>query len=219
MTGIRGSVYKTYESATYFIPYLLSIAFCALPYAQSFCEDLKHKYINQILIRVKLKKYVFSRILFICLCSAITMIVGTMIFIILIRMQVPWVQTDDLQRMDELGEMLENHYIIYYFVRSFFTGILAACLAILGSYLSLYWQSSFLIISTPFLFLYTAIFVANSFFPDIAQTNIILCFNPIFNVWSNMQKSLLYPVVIALIFLFILAVIIYKKIGSILWSK
>lgn len=219
MAGINGSVYKTYEAATYFTPYLVSITLCALPYAQGFCEDFKQKFINQVLVRCGLKRYVFIKCFFIFISSMAVMILGTAIFILLVRCSVPWAQPDDIRRMDKLGSMLQGHYMLYYIVRSFFTSMLAAGLALLSSYLSLYWQSSFLIMSTPFLFLYMTIFASGFLFPDTPQANIAIFFNPAFDVWNNLTASLLYPLIVTGISVSFLVTLIYIKVRKILWGK
>ena len=51
VSGISNSIYNTYTVAVYFIPFVLSLTFCALPYAQSLCEDMENKYIQQIMLR------------------------------------------------------------------------------------------------------------------------------------------------------------------------
>lgn len=107
------SVYMTFMCALYFIPYIMSMMFCALPYAQSFCEDMDYNYLQQILLRKNLKIYVILRITMIYLSAIMTMVAGTLIFIMLIHIKLPWASVTDHFSNDILAEIFfeKNNYI------------------------------------------------------------------------------------------------------------
>ena len=63
-------------------------------FAAVFCEDLENKYLRYSIGRGNLKKYVLSKVIVIYVSSIITMILGTLLFIMYLRLQLPW--TSDL---------------------------------------------------------------------------------------------------------------------------
>lgn len=67
---------------------------CASAFAAVFCEDLENKYLRYSIGRGNLKKYVLSKVIVIYVSSIITMILGTLLFIMYLRLQLPW--TSDL---------------------------------------------------------------------------------------------------------------------------
>lgn len=100
ITGINTSAYTTYIAARYFLPSILSLTFCALCYSQCFCDDIEFHYIYQICLRRSLKYYVMTKVILIFLTSIIIMILGTLIFILVIRTKVPWVIPGELPDND-----------------------------------------------------------------------------------------------------------------------
>ena len=196
IAGINTSVYATYERAVYFIPYSLSFIFCTVPYAQSFCEDIEHGYIRQITLRKDLKFYVKARIGFICLSSIITMIFGTLLFISIAHIKVPWLSEVDHLDQDILAVIClkTGHYILYFMLRAFFWGLLAGLLAVLSAYFSLFWLNKLFVISIPFIMLYALIYFMRTIFKNIPQMDIALIFNPSYNAWGNKTISFIWPI-------------------------
>lgn len=73
---------------------MIAYAFCASAFAAVFCEDLENKYLRYSIGRGNLKKYVLSKVIVIHVSSIITMILGTLLFVMYLRLQLPW--TSDL---------------------------------------------------------------------------------------------------------------------------
>lgn len=73
---------------------MIAYAFCASAFAAVFCEDLENKYLRYSIGRGNLKKYVLSKVIVIYVSSIITMILGTLLFVMYLRLQLPW--TSDL---------------------------------------------------------------------------------------------------------------------------
>lgn len=213
IAGINTSVYATYVSAVYFIPYSLSFIFCTVPYAQSFCEDIEHGYIRQIALRKDLKFYIKTRVVFICLSSIVTMILGTLIFISIVHMKVPWLSKDDHLNQDFLAVIClkTDHYILYFILRAFFWGLLAGILAVLSAYLSLFWLNKLFVISIPFFVLYALIYFMRTLFKNIPQMDVALIFNPSYNAWGNKIISFIWPIGLTVLVMFTIKVCIYRK--------
>lgn len=204
VSGISNSVYNTYTVAVYFIPFVLSLTFCALPYAQSLCEDMENKYIQQIMLRVKIEKYVFIRMGFIAMSAVVTMILGTLIFVLCIRQSVPWIEIYDGLDTDFLLQICQGHYIFYFVIKAFFNGILAACLSVTAAFFSIYWQSKFFILAFPFLGYSASVYFSDVMFKNIPQADISQCFNPSYNIWNSKILSILYPICFTVIFISII---------------
>lgn len=91
---VNFNVMDTYIYAVEMSGKMIAYAFCASAFAAVFCEDLENKYLRYSIGRGNLKKYVLSKVIVIYVSSIITMILGTLLFIIYLRLQLPW--TSDL---------------------------------------------------------------------------------------------------------------------------
>lgn len=78
MTDVT-SVYRAYVDAIYFIPFMLSMTFCAIPFGGSVNEDLEHKFLNMLLLRESTIKYVVSKVIVMYISAIVTMMVGVLI--------------------------------------------------------------------------------------------------------------------------------------------
>lgn len=217
VADMQTSVYTTFMCAIYFIPYIMSLLFCAMPSAQSFCEDLDHNYLHQILLRKSLKTYVVLRITMIYLSAIITMVAGTFIFIMIVHIKLPWVDVADHFSNDILAGIFfkKNSYVFYFIVHSFFSGILAAFLALLAAYASLFWPNKLFVLSMPVISYCFLIYYLRNIFKNIPQLDIGVMFNPAYNVWNKEVLSIMWPIEIGAALFIILGICIYKKLGRI----
>lgn len=213
IAGINTSVYATYVRAVYFIPYSLSFVFCTVPYAQSFCEDIEHGYIRQIVLRTNLKFYTKSRIAFICISSMVTMIIGTLFFVLIVHLKVPWTGQGESLGQDILAVIFfkAGHYLLYFILRAFFWGLLASLLAVLSASLSLFWLNKLFVISLPFILLYAMIYFMQVLFKNIPQMDIALIFNPSYDVWGNRVISFIWPIGLTVLAMSLIRIGIYQK--------
>lgn len=217
--GIKNSVYSTYEAATYFMPYILSLSFCLIPYVQSLTEDIEHRYIYQIGLRMSLKSYVFIKCIVIYVSATMTMLSGTLLFIFLIRIRVPWIHENDILVDNPLIQILNHNYIIYFIIRAFFMGLLAACIAIIAMYISLYWNSYFFVLSLPLLIFCFSVYFANYIFENIPQIDVSQCFNPALNIWGDITISCIYPVILSCFVFALLRMLILKRVRRIYYGE
>lgn len=194
MTNVT-SVYGAYVDAIYFIPFMLAMTFCAIPFGGSVNEDVECKFLNILLLRGSTIKYVISKVIIIYISAIVTMMLGVFIFVIIIHCKVPWeeaIVAEDAM-LNILGE--STHGLVYFILHSFFMGLLAANLSIVSAVFSLLWPDKLLQISMPFLLYYLLIYYSGELFPGLPQLNIQFMFNPSYDTWNNKKMSFIFPII------------------------
>ncbi len=136
---INGNVLFTFRFATSMSGMRVAYVFCALAYAASFCDDLEYKYVRYQTIRGSLKAYVASKVCVIFLSSVVVLVLGSLLFVLLCRIQGPWVGPD----MGGIGGTYEGliesgHYIWYCAFYALQLGLLGGILSVLAALFSLY---------------------------------------------------------------------------------
>lgn len=150
---VNVNIMDTYMFAVEMSGKMIAYAFCASAFATVFCEDLENKYLRYSIGRGNLIKYVFSKTIVIYISSIITMVLGTFLFVIYLRLQLPW--THDLEKTDMSGmyEILwgNGHFMAYIFVVALQMGMLAGTLSLAASFVSIFITNKMLIMLTPIL--------------------------------------------------------------------
>ena len=151
---VNGNALDTYHFAVSMSGIMIAYAFCAFSYATVFCEDLEHKYARYSISRGNTWKYVASKAVVVYGASVITMILGSLLFVVAIRLKLPWTSAS-LQDI-YLGGMYSSlivgeHYWAYIFLYSLQMGMLAGVLSLAASFLSMYVSNKMLILITPIL--------------------------------------------------------------------
>lgn len=152
---INGNVLDTYSMAIDMSGIMIAYAFCAFSYATVFCEDLEHKYARYSIHRGTLWKYVVSKSVVIYGSSVITMIMGSLLFVAVIRLFIPW--TSEFGNLEiYLAGMyssliIEKHYWTYIFMNALQMGMLAGVLSLAASFLSMFVSNKMLTLITPVL--------------------------------------------------------------------
>ena len=152
----NGSVVFTYVFVTNLSGMLLTYVFSALPFATVFCEDIEQKYFYCEVVRDNLKKYVFSKCAVIYISSFITMLTGTILFLLICRTQIPWVNWDmtdlAIERAGCYGTLVENgYYMIYCILYASHLGMLSGWLSLMASLGSIYISNKVLVLVLPIL--------------------------------------------------------------------
>lgn len=162
------SVYRAYADASYFIPYIIAMTFCALVYAGSFVEDYENRYIYLLILRGNIKRYVISKICSICLVAVLTMVIGTLCFALVIHIKVPWTIDVDLVYDDALLVTLGKYKdsVLYFIIHSVYMGNLAAILSVVAAYISLFWKNKIVVLSLPFIIYYLSVYCTTRIFPE-----------------------------------------------------
>lgn len=208
------SVYRAYSDASYFIPYIIVMTFCALVYAGSFVEDYENRYIYLLILRGNIKRYVISKICSICFAAVLALVIGTLCFVLIIHIKVPWMIEADLVYDDALLVVLGKYKnsVLYFVIHSVYMGNLAVILSLVAAYISLFWKNKILVLSIPFIIYYLSVYSTARIFPEMPQFNTSFTFNPIYNVWGNYTLSLVLPFIFSAIIVFVIGVSMYKKI-------
>lgn len=152
----NGSVIFTYVFATHLSGVLLTYLFSAVPFATVFCEDIEQKYMNYEIIRGNFKTYVRSKCVVIYVSSFLTMVIGTLIFVLLCRTQIPWVNWDmtdlSMEKAGCYGTLLEKgHYVVYCLLYASHLGMWSGLLSLMAALGSVYVSNKLLICVLPIL--------------------------------------------------------------------
>lgn len=150
------NVLSTYFLSSTLAGVLITYVFCAFPYTFVFGADLEYKYIRYALIRGNLKSYTASKAIVIYLSSVMTMVSGTLLFLLLCHTKYPWVNfhIDDLEilRIGSYGELLEQgHYLIYGILYALHMGMLAGFLSLFAAFCSIYISNKAMVLVLPIL--------------------------------------------------------------------
>ena len=151
---VNFNVMDTYMFAVEMSGKMIAYAFCASAFATVFCEDLENKYLRYCIGRGNLIKYVISKTIVIYVSSIITMVLGTLLFVIYLRLQLPWVTSDsETSNMSGMYEALwgNGHFMAYIFIFALQMGMLAGTLSLAASFISIFITNKMLILLTPIL--------------------------------------------------------------------
>ncbi len=152
---VNGNVLDTYSLAVDMSGIMIAYAFCAFSYATVFCEDLENKYARYGIIRGNTWRYVAAKSIAVYGSSVVTMVVGSLLFVVLVRFKLPWT-SDYADHGLYLGGMYSSliaggHYWIYVFLCALQMGMLAGVLSLAASFLSMFISNKMLILITPIL--------------------------------------------------------------------
>jgi len=201
------------------IPFYLCIVFCVYVFADCFCEDMEYRFYRNILVRESRKAYISAHVTAIFITSAIAMTMGMMLFLFVLRVQLPWVATNDsaanvLMNSSSFRNLLyQKHYIIYFFLGSVKVGLLGACLSLVASYMSLFVKNKLLIYATPVMVFYLIVNLGAKIPYELRFLNLYKVFMPIYNVWGNDLWSALWTILVSLLLTFFLGLGIYRRMG------
>lgn len=152
-----GNVLSTYFSSTIMTGFLIAFSFCAFPFATVYPEEREHKYIRYCVIRGNLKSYVLSKTTVIYISSLATMILGSLLFLLLCRIRVPWMDWGEAAQYDvELngcyGSVLKNgHVILYCMLYALNLGLIAGALSNMAALCSVILSNTVLTLIFPVL--------------------------------------------------------------------
>ena len=188
-----------------------------MPYSTGIAEDIENNYFHLLIIRgYNVKCYTLAKCITIILSAIVTMIVGTLCFIMLVKIKLPWIAGSDstYETLSIAGGLrcflLSENFILYYLLFALQYGILAAILALLSALISLYVNDKLLILTIPLISFYIISFYANAIFKNnIADLYNI--FNASINIWNNDLLSFLYAIGIGSVSSVILIFLINRK--------
>lgn len=149
-----GTALGTYFYATYGSGAMIAYAFCAFSFATVYCEDLEYKYLRYSINRGSLFRYVISKAVVIYMSSVVTMVLGSVVFILTIRLRVPWVvdaSAEDFMTGMYYTLIAKGHYWAYSLLGAVQMGMLAAVLSLAAAWVSTRISNKMLILVTPIL--------------------------------------------------------------------
>ena len=213
--ALNTDVYYIFSLVMYGMPAMIVLICAAIPYADSFCEDIEKRYIYQQAIRGDIKMYVSARVLSIFLSAVITVSLGLLIYVILLSTGLEWIDKEELQtnlteKNNALGFLLrQGWYILYYFCYGIWYGILGGILALWASYLSLHISNRMLTLAAPMIIYYFTDFLLVKLFQGRIDLSVI--FSPANSLFSNAFLSILTAAGIAIVNLLFLRWILFRK--------
>lgn len=209
-SGIQDSVLDTFIHTRMLSGHVLAYIFCALPYASIFCQDLEDKYIYYAINRGTLRNYTISKVVHIYLSSVVTMVLGTFIYCLVVRIWVPWGSASNIYY--ELASegyyaslVLHSRYLLYCLAYAFNLGLLAGTLSVAASYISLYIHSRIIVLTVPALLILILYEIADNSKFTVAS------FEPVYRFFSADLHSLLFILLLSLIPVLIFSVLIYRR--------
>ena len=157
--GLIEDVVLTYGFSTSMTGALLSYVFCAFSFATVYIEDIEHKYIRYSTIRGSLKSYVFSKTVVIYLSSIVIMFIGTLMFLLLCRTQLPWAAYNPYDQNSYGVELAgcyamffkKKWYLLYCLLCSLHMGVIAGALSNIASMCSVFISNRALVLAIPIL--------------------------------------------------------------------
>lgn len=197
--GWNISVLYVVSAVVYGMPFLLVDIFCTIPYALGIQEDLENRFVFLLVSRGSIKCYIIAKCIIICFSAIIAMILGTFCFVLICRLQLPWVaQNDSTYELLLLNGglrifLLKKQFIIYYFLFALQYGMLTAFLSLLSALISLWVKDKFLILTLPVISYYVISFFMNSVFID-NRADLYNIFVATMNIWNNDLLSYIYAV-------------------------
>ncbi len=124
--------------------YIVAFSFCALPFALVYTEDWEHKYIRYGWIRGGLMRFVLSKMAVIYMSALFTMTLGTMVFVLIGRIWLPWMSVNgadggmlDILKAGNYGYLArQEHFFRYIMLNALHMGLKAGFLANMAAFCS-----------------------------------------------------------------------------------
>lgn len=213
------SVLNSYYYVIYSMPFLLTLIFTTFAFGHCFCEDIEHSYIRFLVIRGSLRSYVVSKVIVIALSAIFTMMAGMLLFVLLLRMNFPWIDLTEgtFETLVQYGAFrlfLENgNYILYFLFCGIQYGLLAAVLAVAAALFSLLYHDALFVLSVPLIVRYFIQYYSN-LLPEYGQLNPNAIYDISYNVWDHDWLSFAYAWGVSVLAIVLLGIAIYKMIKT-----
>ncbi len=216
--GFNISVIYVFNAVVYGLPFLLTIIFSALPYSKSIFEDMEHNFLNLLICRGgSIKCYTISKCITIILSSIVTIILSIFCFLIICRLQLPWIDYNDstyeiLTAIGGLRYFLSNKkFLLYYFFFALQFGILAAVLSLLSALFSLFVSDRMLCLTIPIISFYLISFCMDTII-DNGIADLYNIFIASINLWKEDLISYIYAVLIGVLSSIVIIFLINQRV-------
>lgn len=154
--GIRDSMLETYIASVTGSGIHISGIFCMMAYGTVFCEDMEHRYIDYVLTREKIAKYVISKILIIFFSAIFVMCAGTLLFCVGCKFFLKETSISDsvlnITISGAYGNLIQQkRYLLYCLAYSVQLGMFMGNMAVISACLSMFTWNKVLILVFPVL--------------------------------------------------------------------
>lgn len=192
------------------IQVLLVFVFSIFPFGEGICQDLEYGFHRVLIIRGKLKNYVYAKELSIFLSTVFAMILGTLFYILMQKIEAPnaiWIKPG--VNYGSFSYLLEHKmYLLYMTLCGLKMGCLAGILSVTSAFVSLYITNRLLVYTLPIIAFYTI--------DDLSQVlfypyNFDYWFNPTNTLHDNDFVALGMTLLVAAALLMLIAVFMLKR--------
>lgn len=224
LIGVNISVIYVFTQSTLYIPFVLTYSLCSFVYAGVFCEDLENDFIKLCLLRENFNNYILSKTIIVYLSSILIMNLGSFLFVLSLRFQLPWIANQDpvfeLIQQSGLRTILQsNDYLIYIVIFSSKLGLLGGNLSLISSYVSLDWNNKLFTYSIPFMIYCFIIYFCRDFFSRFSMFSIIKIFNSSYNLFNNNLLSFFWAILVSFFIAFTLQIAIKIRLRGMILNE
>lgn len=208
-------VLYVFSLVMYGMPAMIILVSGSLAYADSFCEDIEHRYILHFVLRGNVKNYVLSKIIAIFSVTTLSITLGIFLFASILHLKLEWADTSSLQYDYIIHSgglrffLFHKLYALYYLAYGIQYGVLAGILALWASYLSIFIPNRMLVLSAPMLIYYFVDFVLSN--ASTKTLNLFLIFSASNNIFSNDFLSILLVIMLAILNIFLVRILLLKS--------
>lgn len=210
-------VYMSYFYNGFFSTAILAYAFCAVPFSGCLMEDAQNGYWLPAVQRGGVKDYVCSKVLVCFLSGIVTMVLGILLFVCLLRTRLPFLVENAnvaaMRQADTFGFLLYPDTILLYFIcSSAVSGMLGGIFAVISAWLSLYERYRIFSICVPVIGFYFLenLMMGNLKLPDCFSIWVI--YGACSSVFGNTSADLICAFLVAAVFLIMAGGRIQKKV-------
>lgn len=183
-------VLYVFSLVMYGMPAMMMLICGSVAFADSFCEDMEHKYLMQQLLRGNVGAYVWARMLSIFFAAMLTTALGILLFVNILHLRLAWVETSGMEQYENLlragglrGFLKSRRFELYFFCYGMQYGVLSGILSLWASYLSFYISNRMLVLAAPMILYYFTDYLLAGIFPG--KVNLGLIFSASNNLFSN----------------------------------
>ena len=189
---------------------LLVFVFCILPYGDGLCRDVECRFYQMMIIRGKVRNYAVSKAVSIFMVSTLTMVIGTGLYIFLLRIWYPqavWLSEGYVKGAFS-GLILSGSYGFYLFLCSIKMGFLTGILALVSVAASLYIANRLFALSLPIISFYMLNYVSQMILYPYSFNWV---FNPLYEVYKDEWTTMAITVLVTLLFFVMFTYIISRR--------
>ena len=209
------NVLYVFSIVMYGMPAMMILVCGAIAFADSFCEDIEHKYVMQQVIRGDIEGYVSARIFSIFSVTMLSVTLGIFLFANIMHYKLAWVDVSGLQydHIIHAGGLrfflIHKWYSLYYFCYGIQYSVLAGILSLWAAYLSMFISNRMLVLSAPMVQYYFVDYILTT--ASSGRLNLAAVFSASNNIFRNDSLSLLLVVVIAAINVILLRKLLIRR--------